>query len=94
MPDAWLKQADDIELIDIDPKVLLNRLAAGVIYPATKIARAQDYFFQLQKLTQLREIVLQQSTRQLSEQNAQQGQQMRHFLVAISQSLSSDNTIR
>ncbi|AQN80116.1 hypothetical protein A9176_07035 [Leuconostoc garlicum] len=62
VPDAWLKQADDIELIDIDPKVLLNRLAAGVIYPATKIARAQDHFFQLQKLTQLREIALQQST--------------------------------
>ena len=94
VPDAWLKQADDIELIDIDPKVILNRLAAGVIYPATKIARAQDHFFQLQKLTQLREIALQQSTRQLSEQNAQQGQQMRHFLVAISQSLSSDNAIR
>lgn len=94
VPDAWLKQADDIELIDIDPKVLLNRLAAGVIYPATKIARAQDHFFQLQKLTQLREIALQQITRQLSEQNAQQGQQMRHFLVAISQSPSSDNAIR
>lgn len=94
VPDAWLKQADDIELIDIDPKVLLNRLAAGVIYPAAKIARAQDHFFQLQKLTQLREIALQQSTRQLSEQNAQQGQQTRHFLVAISQYPSSDNAIR
>ncbi|KQB81925.1 hypothetical protein AN225_03740 [Leuconostoc lactis] len=69
-------------------------MAAGVIYPATRIARAQDHFFQLQKLTQLREIALQQSTRQLSEQNAQQGQQMRHFLVAISKSLSSDNAIR
>ncbi|QEA47969.1 DUF4118 domain-containing protein [Leuconostoc lactis] len=89
-----VETGDDIELIDIDPKVLLNRLAAGVIYPATRIARAQDHFFQLQKLTQLREIALQQSTRQLSEQNAQQGQQMRHFLVAISKSLSSDNAIR
>lgn len=94
VPDAWLHQADDIELIDIDPKVLLNRLTAGLIYPTDKVARAQDHFFQLQKLTQLREIALQQSTQQLSEQNAQQGQQIRHFLVAISPAPSSENAIR
>lgn len=41
VPDAWLHQADDIELIDIDPKVLLNRLTAGLIYPTDKVARTR-----------------------------------------------------
>lgn len=94
VPDAWIKKADDIELIDVDPKVLLNRLSTGRIYPTSHIARAQENFFQLEKLTQLREIALQQSTQQLSQSNAKQGQQVRHFLVAISAAPGSENAIR
>lgn len=94
VPDLFLEQADDIELIDVDPKVLLNRLQAGKIYPAIQAELAKDNFFQLEKLTQLREIALQQSTQHLSQLNAKKGQQVRHFIVAISEAPSSENAIR
>lgn len=93
VPDSFIAQADNLELIDIEPSVLLNRLKAGKIYRQPQAQLAAQNFFKLPHLTQLREIALQQVTRQVSQDNSKQGQQTRHFLVAISESPNAINAI-
>lgn len=93
VPDSFINQADDIELIDIDPAVLLNRLEAGKIYRRSQAEMATQNFFKSNHLTQLREIALQQVTRHVSHDNSKNGQQTRHFLVAISESPNAVNAI-
>lgn len=93
VPDSFITHADNLELIDIEPRVLLNRLEAGKIYRKSQAKLAAQNFFKLAHLTQLREIALQQVTRQVSQHNSQQGQQTRHFLVAISESPNAINAI-
>lgn len=93
VPDSFITQADNLELIDIEPRVLLNRLEAGKIYRKSQAKLAAQNFFKMAHLTQLREVALQQVTRQVSQHNSKNGQQTRHFLVAISESPNAINAI-
>ena len=45
IPDWVVKQADEVVLIDLPPRALLNRLQRGVIYGKEKAERALDNFF-------------------------------------------------
>ncbi len=38
IPDWVLKQADEVVMVDLTPRALLNRLARGVIYPVERVA--------------------------------------------------------
>ncbi|MDH7795076.1 MULTISPECIES: sensor histidine kinase KdpD [unclassified Beijerinckia] len=58
VPDEVLSRADDIELIDLPPEELMNRLRAGKIYIPAQIGRALDNFFNKGNLTALRELAL------------------------------------
>ena len=58
VPDSVLAQADEIELIDIPPDELLQRLEAGKIYKHEKVDTALRNFFRKGNLVALREIVL------------------------------------
>ncbi|BAT58462.1 sensor protein KdpD [Variibacter gotjawalensis] len=58
VPDAVLQQADTIELIDLPPEELLNRLREGKVYVPQQIGRALDNFFSKGNLTALRELAL------------------------------------
>lgn len=58
IPDQVLRAADQIEVIDLDPQALRDRLAGGNIYPATRIDAALSNFFRLGNLTALRELAL------------------------------------
>ena len=58
IPDEALRAADQIEVVDIDPQVLLERLAAGNIYPASRIDAGLSNYFRLGNLTALRELAL------------------------------------
>lgn len=93
VPDSFIDGADDIELIDIEPAVLLNRLSAGKIYRRPQAEMAVKNFFKNDHLTQLREIALQQVTRHVGHDNSKNGQKTRHFLVAISESPNAVNAI-
>ncbi|AWD20878.1 sensor histidine kinase [Fuscovulum blasticum] len=56
VPDGVLDMADEIELIDLTPDELLERLKAGKVYPADQAARALGSFFVKGNLTALREL--------------------------------------
>lgn len=58
VPDAALRSADQIEVIDLDPRALRDRLADGRIYPAERIDAALSNYFRLGNLTALRELAL------------------------------------
>ncbi|MDB5661179.1 MAG: two-component sensor histidine kinase [Cypionkella sp.] len=58
VPDQVLELADEIELIDLPPDELLERLKAGKIYPQDQAARAINSFFIKGNLTALRELAM------------------------------------
>ena len=58
IPDAALRAADRVELVDLAPQALRDRLAAGVIYPAARVDAALSNYFRLGNLTALRELAL------------------------------------
>jgi len=58
LPDWILDQADEVELIDISPAALRQRMKHGNIYPPARIGTALDNFFREGNLTALRELAL------------------------------------
>ncbi|MBX7138089.1 MAG: sensor histidine kinase KdpD [Oligoflexia bacterium] len=58
VPDSILSRADEIELVDVSPEELLERLEGGKIYAAEKVDSALRNFFKKSNLVALREIVL------------------------------------
>jgi two-component system sensor histidine kinase KdpD len=61
LPDTVLERADEIELIDITPDKLMERLAAGKVYIPVQAERALKNFFQKSNLVALRELSLRQA---------------------------------
>ncbi|MFZ1062706.1 MAG: DUF4118 domain-containing protein [Acidimicrobiales bacterium] len=58
VPDAIVRRAEQIELVDITPEALRRRMAHGNIYPAEKIDASLSNFFRSGNLTALRELSL------------------------------------
>ena len=60
VPDQVLGRADEIVMVDVSPEALLDRLRAGKVYPAERVATAIDNFFRIENLAALREVALRQ----------------------------------
>lgn len=58
VPDQVLRMADEIELIDISPKELQQRMLEGNIYAKEKVEQALNHFFKTYNLIALRELAL------------------------------------
>ncbi|MBV7506541.1 universal stress protein [Bacillus sp. sid0103] len=58
VPDHILRRADEIELIDISPKALRDRMKEGRIYAHEKVEQALNNFFKTGNLIALRELAL------------------------------------
>lgn len=58
VPDAFFERANEIELVDIPPEELQNRLRKGKVYGAEKIEQALQGFFKRGNLLALRELSL------------------------------------
>lgn len=58
IPDAVLRSADQVELVDLAPQALRDRLSDGVVYPAARVDAALSNYFRLGNLTALRELAL------------------------------------
>jgi len=58
VPDRVLERADEIELIDLPPEELLERLSEGKVYVPEQIERATQNFFTRGNLMSLRELAL------------------------------------
>ncbi|MCE9554345.1 MAG: sensor histidine kinase KdpD [Planctomycetes bacterium] len=65
LPDSVFEQADDLELIDITPEELIERLHAGKVYIPHQAQRALGNFFQRSNLVALRELSLRQAANRL-----------------------------
>ncbi|WP_046214340.1 histidine kinase [Paenibacillus wulumuqiensis] len=58
VPDSILHLADEVELIDVTPQTLQQRMEEGKIYAAAKVEQAMNHFFKLGNLIALRELAL------------------------------------
>ncbi|MGN6171461.1 MAG: universal stress protein, partial [Streptosporangiaceae bacterium] len=58
IPDAVVRAADQVELVDMTPEALRRRMAHGNIYPPEKIDAALTNYFRAGNLTALRELAL------------------------------------
>jgi two-component system sensor histidine kinase KdpD len=67
VPDSVLDRADAIELIDIAPEELLQRLKEGKVYLPDQAQRAAKHFFQRGNLLALRELALRRTAQHVDE---------------------------
>jgi two-component system sensor histidine kinase KdpD len=58
VPDAMVRAADQVELVDMTPEALRRRMAHGNIYSAEKIDAALTHYFRAGNLAALRELAL------------------------------------
>jgi two-component system sensor histidine kinase KdpD len=58
VPDAVVRRADQIELVDMSPEALRRRLAHGNVYPLERVDAALGNYFRVGNLTALRELAL------------------------------------
>jgi two-component system sensor histidine kinase KdpD len=68
LPDWILDQADEVELIDISPHALRQRMRHGNIYPRERIDTALTHFFREGNLTALRELALRRTAEKTEAQ--------------------------
>jgi len=67
VPDRILDEADEVELVDITPQALVNRLNRGVIYEPAKVPQALSNFFRKGNLVALREMALRKTAEEVDE---------------------------
>lgn len=67
VPDSILDRADAIELVDITPEDLLERLREGKVYLGEQAERAAEHFFQRGNLLALRELALRRTAQSVDE---------------------------
>src|SRR5262245_56097943 len=58
IPDAVVRRADELQLVDLTPNALRNRLARGDVYPPERIDTALANYFRPGNLSALRELAL------------------------------------
>jgi two-component system sensor histidine kinase KdpD len=58
VPDAIVRAADQIELVDMSPDALRRRMAHGNVYPPEKVDTALAHYFRIGNLSALRELAL------------------------------------
>jgi len=67
LPDRVLDEADEVELVDLPPEALLNRLRRGAIYAPEKIDQALTNFFRRGNLVALRELALRKTAEEVDD---------------------------
>ncbi len=68
VPDSILDRADDIEVIDLSPGDLIQRLREGKVYLPRQAERALKHYFSPGNLTALRELALRRTAQQVDDQ--------------------------
>jgi two-component system, OmpR family, sensor histidine kinase KdpD len=68
IPDSIIDRADDIEVIDLTPDDLIQRLKEGKVYIRRTAERALDHYFSPGNLTALRELALRRTAQCVDEQ--------------------------
>ena len=68
VPDKIFERADAIELIDLTPDDLIQRLKEGKVYVPKQAERALEHYFSPGNLTALRELALRRTAERVDEQ--------------------------
>src|SRR6266481_5573630 len=68
VPDSVFDRADAIELVDITPDDLIERLKEGKVYVPKQAERALEHYFSPGNLTALRELALRRTAERVDEQ--------------------------
>jgi two-component system, OmpR family, sensor histidine kinase KdpD len=68
VPDAVFDRADAVELVDLTPEDLIQRLRDGKVYVPKNAERALEHFFSPANLTALRELALRRTAERVDEQ--------------------------
>lgn len=100
VPDSVFDNADQVELVDIEPDDLLARLDRGKVYRPLQARRAMDHFFTRENLVALREIALRRTADRVNRR-AEKGKDAsasyytgEHILICLSSSPSNARVIR
>lgn len=101
IPDEVFDSAAQVELVDIEPQELMQRLEEGEIYRESQVRQALKHFFTIENLTALREIALRRCADRVSrgaENVKAQGHNDyytdEHILVCLSSSPTNAKIIR
>lgn len=101
IPDYIFDNANQVELVDIEPEELIKRLEAGKIYQETQAKRALGNFFMLDNLIALREIALRRTADRVNKKferiKPKQKKSIHtneHILVCLSPAPSNQKVIR
>lgn len=103
VPDAFIEAANQIELIDLTPNELLQRLKEGKVYLGEKSQLAIENFFKADRLTALREMALRYAAEKVDHDLQEMAPMVdreaawkprERILVAISPSPHSQKLIR
>ena len=98
IPDSVFDGADQVEIVDMEPQELLQRLKEGKVYREQQAHRAMANFFTVPNLTALREIALRRCADRVGSISEQTGIQdfhtEEHILVCLSSSPSNAKIIR
>ena len=68
VPDHVFEQADEVELVDLAPDDLIERLQEGKVYVSAQASRALENFFRKGNLFALRELALRKTAERVNEQ--------------------------
>ena len=68
VPDQVFDRADAVELVDLTPDDLIERLKEGKVYVPSQAERALEHFFSPTNLTALRELALRRTADRVDEQ--------------------------
>jgi two-component system sensor histidine kinase KdpD len=103
LPDEIFENADDIEVIDLTPDELLQRLSDGKVYAPERSREAIESFFRKGNITALREMALRIVADRVDKQLHEYMQLKRikgpwksglHLLVAVSHTQQSSKLLR
>ena len=101
IPDSIFDHANQVELIDIEPQDLIERLSMGNVYRENQAKQAVENFFTVENLTALREIALRRCadrvnilTENARIKNNGDYHTDEHILVCLSSSPSNEKIIR
>src|SRR5215467_3862068 len=68
VPDSIFDRADAVELVDLTPEDLIERLKEGKVYVPKQAERALEHFFSPANLTALRELALRRTAERVDDQ--------------------------
>lgn len=103
VPDRVLHAADEVQLIDVTPQMLRQRMREGKIYAMEKVEQALTHFFKTENLIALRELALREIADDVDERleswertSSLRGPWRRHeaIIVCVPNAPSAETLIR